>query len=114
VPTNPPPELAGLVPSGGVRREDVSWRRAGRVAGAGFFLAGDAAGVLDPASSHGVLRAVMGGMMAGHLAARVVAGADEVVAAAEYQNWLAEWFDRDAARLRQWYRSVDLDVAEPA
>lgn len=38
------------------------------VAGPGWFLAGDAAAVLDPASSHGVLRAVLTGFRAGQVA----------------------------------------------
>ena len=45
---------------------NVTWRRVVGLAGAGYFIVGDAAAVLDPASSHGILRAIMSGIMAGH------------------------------------------------
>jgi flavin-dependent dehydrogenase len=112
-PTEPPAEYRSLEPSEPARREDVTWRVAERLAGPGFFLTGDAAGVLDPASSHGVLRAVMSGMLAGHLAARVVSGADENTAVTEYQNWLTGWFTHDVEHLRQWYWSVGLELPAP-
>jgi flavin-dependent dehydrogenase len=53
----------------GARRRgaDVTWRIISPAAGPGFFLVGDAVAVLDPASSHGVLKALMTGMMAAHL-----------------------------------------------
>ena len=68
---------------------------------------GDAAAVLDPAISHGVLKAIMTGMLAGYLAARSVQGentAEEV--AAEYNRCLAEWFDHDTQRFRELYGSL--------
>src|SRR5436190_10605590 len=48
-----------LSPSGGA---NVTWRQVTPVAGPGFFVVGDAAVVLDPASSHGILRALMSGI----------------------------------------------------
>ena len=43
-----------------------TWRMAERMAGAGWFIVGDAAATLDPTSSHGVLKALLSGMTAGH------------------------------------------------
>lgn len=67
----PPPwrltAFSGLTDTGPVRGADVTWRMAAQTAGPGFFLVGDAACVLDPASSPGVLKAMMSGMMAVHL-----------------------------------------------
>ena len=45
--------------------------RSAGVAGSGYFLCGDAAAVMDPAASHGVLNALMSGMLAGYLAAAI-------------------------------------------
>ena len=101
-----PEELQGLKPRGAARGADVSWRLSD-AAGSGFFLAGDAAAMLEPASSHGVLKAIMSGMMAAHLAARVLRdGAAPEEAAAAYRDWLRGWFVADVARLSGFYRQL--------
>jgi flavin-dependent dehydrogenase len=83
---------------------DVTWRLASNAAGQGYFLAGDAALVLDPASSHGVLRALMSGMMAAHLCAQVCRdGLAEESAAAAYASWVRAWFEHDAEKLGGFY-----------
>lgn len=99
-----PIEFASLTDLGRVRGAVVTWRMAERVAGRGYFLVGDAAAVLDPTSSHGVLRALMSGIMAGHLASQVVR--DEIsdaVAVDHYQKWLNDWFCHDLTSMRRWY-----------
>jgi flavin-dependent dehydrogenase len=106
-----PGEFAGMARRGPARGADVTWRIAERVAGEEWFMVGDAAAVLDPTSSHGVLRALMSGMMAGHLATAVVRGrAPAREAAAVYHDWLAGWFAADAARLGELYRRLDVAV----
>jgi flavin-dependent dehydrogenase len=106
-----PEEFAGLLPLGPSRGADVTWRLADEVARPGWFMVGDAAAMLDPTSSHGVLRAIASGIMAAHLAAAIVRGAAPVdQAAAAYRNWLTGWFQTDAARLLQFYR----DLGAPA
>lgn len=102
-----PDEFAGMARRGPARGADVTWRIAERVADAGWFMVGDAAAILDPTSSHGVLKALMSGMMAGHLITAIVQGrAPAGEAAAAYQSWLAGWFATDAARLREFYRQL--------
>jgi flavin-dependent dehydrogenase len=99
-----PEELRGLTPRGRSRGADVTWRMGARVAGPGWLLVGDAAAVLDPTSSHGVLKALVSGMMAGHLIAAALRGvAPPGAVGAAYQDWLADWFDADAARLSRFY-----------
>jgi flavin-dependent dehydrogenase len=110
-----PDELQGLLPLRAVRAADVTWRMVAQGAGSGWFIAGDAAAVLDPTSSHGVLKAIMSGMVAGHLSAAVVrqqALAGE--AALAYHRWLKEWFAADAARLRQFYWQLGLSTMPKA
>lgn len=102
--SGPPEELRALAPHGPVRAADVTWRMVSEPAGPGYFLAGDAATLLDPAASHGVLRGIMSGMMAAHLCAAVIKdGASEQQAAREYRDWLAGWFESDVARLGELY-----------
>ncbi len=86
------------------QRADVTWRITSAPAGPGYFIVGDAAIVFDPSSSHGVLRAVMSGMMAGYLITEHISvkiPASKI--AAEYNRWLSAWFSRDASRLRELY-----------
>ena len=88
---------------------DVTWRIARKTAGEGWFLCGDAAGVLDPSSSHGVLRAVMSGMMAAHLV--VAAAAGKILlrdAASCYRKWFADWFLHDARQMATAYGEAGL------
>jgi flavin-dependent dehydrogenase len=99
-----PQELRALKPYGRMRGADVSWRLATRMAGKGWMLIGDAASVLDPTSSHGVLKAIISGMTAGHLVAAVLHGkAPAEGAAVAYHEWLSQWFAVDAARLARYY-----------
>ena len=51
-----PKEFSGLAPKGKILKEDVTWRAISKPSGNGYFAVGDAAFVLDPASSHGVLK----------------------------------------------------------
>ncbi|MCA1684734.1 MAG: FAD-dependent oxidoreductase, partial [Planctomycetia bacterium] len=68
------------------------------------FLAGDAAAVLDPASSHGVLRGVMSGMFAAHLIeAILLRGLAPEAAARHYAGWLRDGFVADVGRMRSLY-----------
>jgi flavin-dependent dehydrogenase len=102
-----PPLLQSLIPIGRTHGADVSWRLTSLPAGPGFFVAGDAAAVIDPAGSHGVLRAVMSGMVVGQQIGELVRGglspADELERAAGYRSWLRDWFLRDASELRKRY-----------
>jgi flavin-dependent dehydrogenase len=98
-----PAEFAGLT----IEKRygaDVTWRTLDETAGRRWFVAGDAAAILDPSSGHGMLRAMMSGMMAAHL---ILATASEHMpesnAATFYQNWLADWFAHDANAMRQNY-----------
>jgi flavin-dependent dehydrogenase len=104
-----PPEFHGMTPDGGARGADVTWRLAAQAAGPGWFMVGDAAALLDPSASHGVLKALMSGLTAAHLAAAVLAGhAPQAEAAQAYQDWLGEWFALDVATLRGFYQQLGM------
>ena len=82
----------------------MTWRRVTPAAGPGYFLVGDAAAVLDPAASHGVLKAVMSGILAGHTIAQILHHQiGDWHAAHAYDRWMDDWFANDERRLRELY-----------
>ena len=103
----PPAEFSGLSPLSRPRGADVTWRLVARPAGPGYACVGDAAAVLDPASAHGVLKALMSGMMAGHLIAQAASGAASPRAAIRaYAAWVGGWFRADVEELTRSYRAL--------
>jgi flavin-dependent dehydrogenase len=104
-----PVEFRGLLATGRPRGADVTWRIATETARPGWFMVGDSAATLDPTSSHGVLKALMSGIMAGHLIAGVLDGmAPAEEAANAYHAWIAGWFRTDAQRLASFYRDLGI------
>jgi flavin-dependent dehydrogenase len=100
-----PSTLQSLPAVRAVRGADVTWRLTPATAGAGYFLVGDAANRLDPASSHGVLKAMMSGMQAAQAVADLLRRpALQVPAQTHYRKWLIDGFTRDMAQLRIFYR----------
>jgi flavin-dependent dehydrogenase len=100
-----PAHPEGLTPTGGRGAADVTWRCAAILAAPGLLLAGDAAGVLDPASGSGVLRALVTGTVAARAVVDVQGGRlPEPPVVAAYRRWLAAWFRADVARLDDLYR----------
>ncbi|QOZ11655.1 NAD(P)/FAD-dependent oxidoreductase [Bradyrhizobium sp. CCBAU 51765] len=103
-----PTALAALTDVSPTRGADVTWKRADAYSGPGFFLVGDAAFQLDPAAGHGILRAMMSGIMATYQAAAAIkgrVGPDE--AAQLYRGWMAEWWRRDTSALTEMYLRLD-------
>ncbi len=99
-----PAEFQELKVEHKMRGADVTWRIVSQPAGNGYFLVGDAAMVLDPASSHGVLKAIMSGMMAGHLiASELLEKITEEEAVLYYCEWINNWFRNDFEQLSQLY-----------
>lgn len=82
---------------------DVTWRRVSKCAGAGYFMLGDAAAVLDPASSHGVLRAILSGIQAAHAIIQIFRGFPAEVAIRDFDAWLTDWFNHDVRVLKTLY-----------
>src|SRR5215207_289331 len=103
----PPRAFAQLTPVSRTRGANVTWRIVSQPAGPGYVCVGDAAAVLDPASSHGVLKGLMSGMMAVHVIAQAESGTASITAATEaYSAWLREWFRADTRELRRMYRDL--------
>jgi flavin-dependent dehydrogenase len=99
-----PADLRGLRVQNRIRGADVTCQTVSRPSGSGYFLVGDAACVVDPLSSHGILKAIMSGMLAAHLIVAAVRGrTSEYDAAGYYSAWLRDWFQRDVERLQDLY-----------
>jgi len=99
-----PEEFHGLEQIERTQGSDVTWRIVSKPAGLGYFIVGDAAAVLDPASSHGILKAMMSGMMAAHMISKITNDESlEKFAIQEYSRWIMEWFLHDVKRLKEFY-----------
>lgn len=83
---------------------DLTWQFRPECAGPGFFLLGDAAATLDPSVSHGVLRALMSGILFGHLVERHHRSeVEEAYVIDAFREWICAQFEHDEIRLRQHY-----------
>ena len=88
---------------------DVTWRMPARTAGDGWFMCGDGALLLDPSSSHGVLRGLMSGIAAARGAVEACAGRTSAHSVSrDYHEWLSGWFRHDARVMAGHYHSVRL------
>lgn len=103
-----PEDLAALSSEGKARAVDVTWRLVNPAAGPGYCLVGDAAAVLDPASSHGVLKAMTSGMMAAHLiiVQNSLENQLQPSLAARYCAWLRTSFYHDLIHLQGFYAPI--------
>lgn len=89
------------------KTSDVTWRSVQCPATSGYFCLGDAACVLDPLSSHGVLRAVMSAIMAVHcIALQRSARKRSKNPYTIYSHWLDQWYQNDLVSLREFYASI--------
>lgn len=85
------------------RGSNVTWRLVSKPSGKGYFIIGDAAFVLDPLSSHGILKAVMSGMLAGYLINKINQNTTEEQAITYYNEWMSTWFFNDMKILKELY-----------
>lgn len=103
-----PSEFTRLKSQGAMLKADVTWRLLDQPSGKGYFAVGDAAFVLDPASSHGVLKAIMSGMMAGHAIAQILRyHQPESLIVQDYSDWILHWFQQDLLKIKQFYLKLN-------
>lgn len=90
-----------------LRSANVTWRRFDKLAGSGFLLAGEAAGVLDPGTGHGLLKAMYSGIYAADTVARIFHRRSSInFLLEEYHEVLTHAFEHDARVLNGHYRRV--------
>jgi hypothetical protein len=82
---------------------DVTWTLMDHSASLQHFLVGDAAAVLDPSSSHGILRALFSGILAAQCIAQIFANQTKhgAAAVAGYKEWQRNWFLHDVRQMRR-------------
>lgn len=103
-----PNGVAGQTPVSKLGASDVTWKIARPCAGPGYFMVGDAAWVLDPASSHGVLKAIMSGMIVADMIGRVLNDSGQIAhMQASYCAWAEDQFCADAAALISLYSGME-------
>jgi flavin-dependent dehydrogenase len=101
-----PEEMKPLHPASPVRGSDVTWRMLCSAAERDFFAVGDAAAIVDPASSHGILRALASGLMAAHCIKSIFSAPRSACGIAQlYSDWIHRGFTRDTNRMKQIYGS---------
>ena len=84
-----------------------TWRIHRLCSGAGYMLLGDAAALLDPGASNGVLRALMSGIYATYLIMQSNQGRiDECSIIRTYAEWVGDWFDHHSKELGRVYFST--------
>ena len=107
-PLIPPAPFDGPPSDVRFRGADVTWRLVPECAGAGYYLCGDAAAVLDPAASSGVARALASGLKAADLIVQVTRKRmDSLVATALYREWYAKQFVEQARQLAARYAELE-------
>lgn len=106
-----PEELRKGTPHGRRKAVDVTWRKAQSCCIENCFLVGDAAFVLDPSSSHGVLKAIMSGIMVAHLINRSSNYSCSAIAK-HYNEWIDKKFNSDITKLRELYNNKNLQTID--
>ena len=96
----------GLEPDADASGADVTWRFVEAAAGPGYVLVGDAAFVLDPLSSHGVLHAVMSAVLAADAIADALSVGLATPVAGAYLRWSSARFATDVLHLRALYADL--------
>ena len=93
----------GLRKVGRPRGANVTWSIVEPSASLQYFLVGDAAVVLDPSSSHGILRALSSGILAANCITQIFGNEKRLgdAAVAGYKAWQRKWFLQDVNRLRR-------------
>jgi flavin-dependent dehydrogenase len=86
---------------------DVTWRVSTQCAGSGYFMVGDAAWLVDPASSHGVLKSMLSGTVAADAIGKALRNPDHARRVqAGYCAWAEDTFCTDAAALISLYSGM--------
>lgn len=102
-----PLRLRQCNPVGKIKGADVTWRLVPLSAGSGYFIVGDAAALLDPLSSDGVIRALMSGILATHCIYEIVQGKHPEHYATEfYRQWVYRLFQQKVIALKSFYSDL--------
>jgi flavin-dependent dehydrogenase len=91
-----PARFEGLRAVGRTCGADVTWTLIDNCASSVHFLVGDAAAVLDPSSSHGILRAISSGILAANCIGLMLCNSSARDRQVDrYRLWQRKWFLHD-------------------
>lgn len=109
VPMSPPPCLSAYDNTGNIFAANVRWRVFRPVAGNRVLLAGDAAGIIDPAAGQGILNACLSGKMAGQTVINIFNGAGKARFLLEnYDDWYISRYEILTEELRSCYDAMGI------
>lgn len=102
--------LSGSILIGKPDGHNVSWRLSRPICKDHIILCGDAAGMIDPASGQGILKALLSGIQASHcvqacLSQPTLATKHQV----EYDQWFTLQFEQSVAQLTRHYRTLGIN-----
>ena len=105
-------EIAASHQPAAIKAANMQWRVFRPLACPGLLLAGDAAGVLDPAAGQGILSALMSGIMVGQT---VVSSLNDPLLSnwhlSRYDDWFMEHFNHKKDALSKRYAEMGIDVS---
>ncbi len=105
-------ELSASPQAASIKAANMQWRVFRPLACPGLLLAGDAAGILDPAAGQGILSGLMSGIMAGETALSCLANAQlSNWYLSRYDNWFMDHFNHKKDTLAKHYLEMGIDVS---
>jgi flavin-dependent dehydrogenase len=105
-------ELSASPQAASIKAANVQWRVFRPLTCPGLLLAGDAAGILDPAAGQGILSGLMSGIMAGETALSCLANAQlSNWYLSRYDNWFMDHFNHKKDTLAKHYLEMGIDVS---
>lgn len=102
-----PKWLADGKSTSSIKAVNVTWKKAKTCCKENCFLAGDAAFILDPGSSHGILKALMSGIMIAHLISKSDDYPNSVIEN-HYNQWIDSQFNDDIFILKEIYKAFQV------
>ncbi|MEO7212586.1 FAD-dependent oxidoreductase [Mucilaginibacter sp.] len=105
-------ELSASSQAATIKAANMQWRVFRPLACPGLLLAGDAAGILDPAAGQGILSGLMSGIMAGETVLSCITNAQlPNWYLSRYDNWFMEHFNHKKNALTKRYQEMGIDVS---
>jgi flavin-dependent dehydrogenase len=105
-------ELSASPQAASIKAANMQWRVFRPLACPGLLLAGDAAGILDPAAGQGILSGLMSGIMAGETVLSCLVNTQlSNWYLSRYHNWFMDHFTHKKDTLTKRYQEMGIDIS---